>query len=95
MYLRYEKDGKFYDVSGIACVRLSRGFVECLSGSGSVKVSFPQDCPYQLSEHPFSATLDDVVTLLIGNASAYRNLLPRSDYLKLYAALNGLRQDNN
>ncbi len=95
MYLRYEKDGKFVDVAGITRVRLSRGFVECLSDSGSVKVSFPQDCPYQLSDRPFSVSLDDVVTGMIRYASVFRNTLSRSDYLKLYAALNGLRQDNN
>lgn len=95
MYLRYEKDGKFADVAGITRVRLSRGFVECLSDSGSVKVSFPQDCPYQLSDRPFSVSLDDVVMGMIGYASAFREKLSRSDYLKLYAALNGLRQDQN
>lgn len=95
MYLRYEKDGKFFDVSGISSVRLSCGYVECLNEIGLVKVSFPEYFSYQLSDHPFSATLDDVVALLISNASAFRNLLPRSDYLALYAALNGLRQDKN
>lgn len=95
MYLRYEKDGRFSTVSGIAYVRLSHGFVECLDERGGVSVSFPQDCPYLLSVVPFSVSLDDVVTLLIGTASAYRERLSRSDYLKLYAALNGLRYDKN
>lgn len=95
MYLRYEKDGKFVGVTGFTNVRVSNGFVECLDDFGSVKVSFPQDCPYQLSDRPLTVSLDDVVKGMIGYASAFRNALARSDYLKLYAALDGLRQDKN
>ena len=95
MYLRYQKDGKFVDVYGITSVRLTRGFVECLNDFDSVQVSFPQDCPYQLSDTPFHMTLDQVLLGLIRYVSTFRNQLPRSDYIKLYAALNDLRQDKN
>lgn len=95
MYLRYEKDGKFVDVYGITGVRLSRGFVECLNYFDSVQVSFPQDCPYQLSDTPFRMTLDQVLLGMIAYASTLRNRLSQSDYIKLYAALNDLRQDKN
>lgn len=95
MYVRYQKDGKFVDASGITSVRLSRGFVECLNDCDSAQVSFPQDCPYQLSDTPFHMTLDQVLLITIRYVAAFRELLPRSDYIKLYAALNDLRQDKN
>ena len=95
MYLRYQKDGKFVDVYGITSVRLSGGFVECLNDFDSVQVSFPHDCPYQLSDTPFYMTLDQVLLTMIRYVSAFRNQLPRSDYIKLYAALNDLRYDKN
>lgn len=95
MYLRYEKDGKFTDVFDVSRVRWSHGFVECLSETGSVVAFFSQDCPYQVSSTPFFMTFDDVVSRVIRYSSTFREVLSRSDYLKLYAALNDLRQDKN
>ena len=97
MYLRYLKDGgKFVYHSGITGMSVSGSFVEAYSEFGLV-ASFPLDCSWQVSERPFPGreTLDRAVSTIIAFARSYRETLKRSDYQRLYAALDGLRQDKN
>ena len=97
MYLRYLKDGgKFIYHSGITGMSVSGSFVEAYCDFGPV-VSFPLDCSWQISQRPFpgTETLDRAVSTILAFARSYRGSLKRSDYQRLYAALDGLRQDKN